>query len=238
MTPTTEAPFRGRVVSTAGLPDGQLLIRLALPELARAVPGQYLYLQLPGGPQPLWLIEAHGGEGWLAGVLDGRRLPEGYAPPPGGTLECSRLQGEGFGELSGDKLVVLGQDEGVAAALFLAQRLGCGRARLVLLGTAGERLPFRPRPSRFVIPGMPPGTIAGNGVMEQAGIASRLAITGMEQPGCHHGTVAELLIAWWQSVPDWDRQGWALAAAGPWHWLEGLQQQRPAGLPLADCRLP
>lgn len=238
MTRDTEARYQGRVLSVAGLPDGQLLIRLAVPELARAAPGHYVHLHLPQGSHPLWLVEASPEGGWLAGLLDARALPKGYAPPPGQSVGCSGLQGEGFGELPGERLVILGQDQGVAAALFLAQRLGKARARLVLLGTGAERLPFRPRPSRFVIPGMPPGTIAGNGIMEQNGIASRLAISGAEQPGCHHGDLPELLTAWWHTVPAWDRHDWAVAAAGPWHWLEGLRHHVPEGLPLADCRLP
>lgn len=72
-------------------------------------------------------------------------------------------------------------------------------ARLLVLFGADETLPFRPRPSTILVPGMPPGVIAGIPALEEFGIASRLASTA-GLPGCYDGTVAELAELWMQSL--------------------------------------
>lgn len=69
---------------------------------------------------------------------------------------------------------------------------------LVLFG-AEDVLPFRPRPSTILVPGMPAGVIACIPSLEEFGIASRLASTA-GLPGCHDGTVVDLATLWLQSI--------------------------------------
>ena len=61
---------------------------------------------------------------------------------------------------------------------------------LVLLGSHTP-FPFRPRPSVIVVPGIPTGVIACMPLLEEWGIASRLASTA-DLPGCFEGTVTDL----------------------------------------------
>jgi dihydroorotate dehydrogenase electron transfer subunit len=68
---------------------------------------------------------------------------------------------------------------------------------LVLLGSTG--LPFRPRPSVIVVPGIPTGIIACMPLLEEWGIASRLAST-LDLPGCFDGSVTALADAWLASL--------------------------------------
>jgi dihydroorotate dehydrogenase electron transfer subunit len=84
-----------------------------------------------------------------------------------------------------------GYDAIVRAAMSLSEPQGA-RA-LVLFGA--ETFPFRPRPSTILVPNMPPGVIACVPVLEEFGIASRLASTA-GLPGCFDGTVIELAEVW------------------------------------------
>jgi dihydroorotate dehydrogenase electron transfer subunit len=54
---------------------------------------------------------------------------------------------------------------------------------------------FRPRPSTILVPGMPAGTIACVPVLDEWGIASRLASPD-GYPGCYEGGVIELAATW------------------------------------------
>src|ERR1700722_18226857 len=58
---------------------------------------------------------------------------------------------------------------------------------LVLLGS-DTSFPFRPRPSVIIVPGIPTGVIACMPLLEEWGIASRLAST-LDLPGCFEGAV-------------------------------------------------
>lgn len=69
---------------------------------------------------------------------------------------------------------------------------------LVLFGT-GDALPFRPRPSTILVPGMPAGVIACVPALEEFGVASRLAST-LGLPGCYDGTAMELAALWLESL--------------------------------------
>ena len=66
---------------------------------------------------------------------------------------------------------------------------------LVLLGSTGLPFPFRPRPSVIVVPGIPTGVIACMPLLEEWGVASRLAST-LDLPGCFEGPVTALADAW------------------------------------------
>lgn len=70
---------------------------------------------------------------------------------------------------------------------------------LVLLGSTGLPFPFRPRPSVIVVPGIPTGIIACMPLIEEWGIASRLAST-LDLPGCFEGSAAALADAWLGSL--------------------------------------
>lgn len=70
---------------------------------------------------------------------------------------------------------------------------------LVLLGSTGLPFPFRPRPSVIVVPGIPTGVIACMPLLEEWGVASRLAST-LDLPGCFEGPVIALADTWLSSL--------------------------------------
>ena len=100
------------------------------------------------------------------------------------------------------RLLLIGEGAGIGPTLFVAERvreLAAPWNLLVLLGSTGLPFPFRPRPSVIVVPGIPTGVIACMPLLEEWGIASRLAST-LDLPGCFDGSVTALADAWLTSL--------------------------------------
>jgi dihydroorotate dehydrogenase electron transfer subunit len=89
---------------------------------------------------------------------------------------------------------------------------------LVLLGS-NTPFPFRPRPSVIVVPGIPIGVIACMPLLEEWGIASRLANTA-DLPGCFEGLVTDLADTWLSSLSPTDRAEVEILSCGPPPMLE------------------
>ena len=98
-------------------------------------------------------------------------------------------------------ILIVGEGAGLGPAIAAADRLRASeRPPLVLLGDgSGDPFPFRPRPSAILVPGLPPHCIACMPLLEDWGIASRLA-SPAGLPGCFEGTVAELAQIWLASL--------------------------------------
>jgi dihydroorotate dehydrogenase electron transfer subunit len=92
------------------------------------------------------------------------------------------------------------------------------RKPLVLLGS-DTLFPFRPRPSVIVVPGIPTGVIACMPLLEEWGIASRLASTA-DLPGCFEGLVTDLADAWLSSLSPADLAEVEILSCGPTSLLE------------------
>jgi hypothetical protein len=89
---------------------------------------------------------------------------------------------------------------------------------MVLLGS-DTLFPFRPRPSVIVVPGIPTGVIACMPLLEEWGIASRLASTA-DLPGCFEGLVTDLADAWLSSLSPTDLAEIEIFSCGPTAMLE------------------
>ncbi len=92
---------------------------------------------------------------------------------------------------------LLADAAGFAALMFAARRLRARQAAVTALALLAlpAQPPFRPRPSAFLVPALPPPVIAAVPLLEDWGLPSRLACETAAIPGCHHGGLAELLPA-------------------------------------------
>ena len=100
--------------------------------------------------------------------------------------------------------LLIGEGVGIGPTLFVAERVRelavpAPWRPLVLLGSTGLPFPFRPRPSVIVVPGIPTGVIACMPLLEEWGVASRLAST-LDLPGCFEGPVIALADTWLSSL--------------------------------------
>ncbi len=109
------------------------------------------------------------------------------------TLAVSSLQGTPLAPpLKEDFNLILTEAGGLNACLFYLKRYKHQFDGLVLIGA--EQFPFKPCPSRLIIPGMPNDVIAALPLFEDWRIAHRLA--SPDSPGCFQGTVNELSTLW------------------------------------------
>jgi len=83
--------------------------------------------------------------------------------------------------------------------------------------------PFRARPSSIIVPGIPPGVIACNPLLEAHGIPNRLA-TRSDFPGCFDGLVTGLAEAWLASLGRTELAEVEIFACGPAAMLEATGQ--------------
>jgi dihydroorotate dehydrogenase electron transfer subunit len=112
------------------------------------------------------------------------------------------------------RTLIVGEGAGIGPAIHLAeQRRGSSWLPLVLLGS-DTPFPFRPRPSVIVVPGIPTGVIACMPLLEEWGIASRLAST-LDLPGCYEGTVTALAAVWLGSLATAERAKIEIITYGP-----------------------
>ncbi|KAB7624459.1 hypothetical protein [Alkalilimnicola sp. S0819] len=186
-----DAPVQG----LGPLAQGWQMLRLAARH-PPAAPGQWLELDLQGQSLRLPVLEQHAE--WTALLLPpalARKLPELRPGSP-----C-RVNGP-LGPAAPAAPVLLADEVGLAAALHAARRQN-PPPRLVLIGAA-DSLPFRPRPSRYLIGPKPAEAIAGIAMLEELGIPSRIAHPdGL--PGCFEGDAVGLLRRWWgglETKPD------------------------------------
>ncbi|MEW6764395.1 MAG: hypothetical protein AB1344_01240 [Pseudomonadota bacterium] len=89
-------------------------------------------------------------------------------------------------------LLILAEGLGLAPLIHLCEQLRGGPESLLATYETTHSLPFRPRPSRFMVGGLPVGVIAAIPLLEDWAIPSRLACPeGM--PGCFEGGLDEML---------------------------------------------
>lgn len=179
--------------------NGWRLLRLAQPELAATVrPGQKLAFSTNGQRLELYVSHCSEAERWLA-LLAPPGITAAATIPLQAELLVDGPTGAGWPQIETEApAVIIGSGSGIGAALFLAERLRPA-PRLVILGSGGMPLPFRPAPSQYLIEGLPPPVIASVPVLEGRGIASRIA--DPDRPGCFDGSALELFRLWQAGHP-------------------------------------
>ncbi len=228
------------VLANTAYPGAQYVLRLAAPKTAeRALPGSFVHLRcarhLPMR-RPLSIMRADARAGWIEllyrVVGTGTALLAGAAV--GEALDLLGPIGRPFVPSPERGLpLLIGGGVGIPPMIFLADTMRAEKGRyapLVLMGSETP-FPFRPAPSRLMLPGMPDGVIAAMPLLDEWGVASRLAsLQGF--PGCHEGYVTDLAGHWLASLSDDDRRQVAVFACGPWPMLEAAAAlARRHGLP-------
>ncbi|MDG4553532.1 MAG: hypothetical protein P9E24_04685 [Candidatus Competibacter sp.] len=96
------------------------------------------------------------------------------------------------------RALLLADESGVSPIVSLARTLRGWRPRVkpFALFALAPPLPFRPQPSRIMIPGLPVGVIAALPLLEDWGVPSRIACPAGDQPGCFEGAATDLARGW------------------------------------------
>lgn len=248
-----DKPHRGtlvdetaEVLATEAHPGHQHVLRLRAPEIARrARPGAFVHLRCAPSRamrRPMSIMRAD---------------------PQAGTLDILfKAHGVGTAELAertaGDRLQVLGPigvpfklegyrrrplliggGVGLPPMVYLAEHLRRqpGLVPLVVLGSEVP-FPFPVRPSKILVAGLPAPVIAAMPLLEDWGIASRLA-SSQGYPGCFEGHVTALADDWLAALDEAARDEVEIFACGPTPMLRAVQQlaakyQLPAQISLEE----
>jgi len=219
----------------------QFIVRLQAPRCAAAaVPGSFVHLTCdPQRPmrRPLSIMRADARSGWIEILykIVGPGLEALSRRTPGAAVSVLGPIGRGFEpDARRPRTVLLGGGVGIPPMVFLAETLQSRRDApwqpLVLMGSEIE-FPFRARPSTLVVPGIPAEAIACMPLLDDWGVASRLAtLAGL--PGCFQGYVTDLAARWLESLPTERLQEVSVFACGPTPMLQAAARvARRFGVP-------
>ncbi|MEP7248053.1 MAG: dihydroorotate dehydrogenase electron transfer subunit [Gammaproteobacteria bacterium] len=191
----------GRVLDQKAFDGEQYVLRVEAPKCAaNAGPGSFAHVTCDSSipmRRPLSIMRADARAGWIEMLYKvvGNGLHALAARKSGDTVSVLGPIGTGFTpHAERPRALLIGGGVGIPPMVFLAERL---RDRtdvtwkpLVLMGSEIP-FPFRAKPSQILVAGMPAGTIACMPMLDEWGVASRLA-SRSDFPGCFDGFVTQL----------------------------------------------
>jgi dihydroorotate dehydrogenase electron transfer subunit len=221
------------ILSHDAHPAHQHVLRLSAPQIAAsAMPGSFVHVQCdPLLPmrRPMSIMRSSRTLGWIdilykvhglgTELLSRRRTGERVSVigPIGVTFRLSGYR---------SRPLLIGGGVGIPPMLFLAEHMNTSAEAITPLVIMGSEVPFpfAARPSRIMVHGMPEGVIAAMPLLEDWGIASRLAsLQGF--PGCYEGYVTDLARHWLNAMPpEAMRDEVEIFGCGPTAMLKAVQR--------------
>ncbi|MCB1773475.1 MAG: dihydroorotate dehydrogenase electron transfer subunit [Gammaproteobacteria bacterium] len=225
------------ILSHEAFDGDQYVLRVAAPGCAaRALPGQFAHITVdPQRPmrRPISIMRVSADAGWVDFLY--KVVGEGTEllaqRQPGETLSTMGPIGVPF-DVRHRRPLLIGGGVGMPPMICIAELLKGGDGQpFVILGSEVP-FPFTPRPSQFVVDGIPDGVIAAMPLLEDWGIPSRL--TSLQgYAGCHQGYVTDLARTWLDALDDDARREVGIYACGPHPMLEAVVGvARDYGLPV------
>lgn len=239
-----ERPHRGtilveeaEIIAHQAFAGDQYVMRVNAPGCAeRARPGQFAHLTVdPQRPmrRPISIMRTSAEYGWVDFLY--KALGEGTQllalRQPGEYISVLGPIGTPF-EIREKRPLLIGGGVGMPPMIFIAESLrSTDRQPFVVLGSEVP-FPFKPRPSHFLLKGIPEGVIGAMPLLEDWGIPSRLASL-QGYAGCHQGYVTDLSRHWLDGLSDEERAEVGVYACGPHPMLEAVVNlARDYGLPV------
>ena len=211
--------------------DGaQHIIRLQAPKCAAdALPGSFVHLRCNehlAMRRPLSIMRADASAGWIdllyKAVGTGTELLS--KQPVGASLSVMGPIGRPFQlDTQYKRPLLIGGGVGMPPMIFIADALRKQKnnwSPFVILGSEVP-YPFKTQPSQIVVPGLPDGVIATMPLLDDWGIAARLASL-QGYPGCHDGYVTDLARHWLEGLTDEQRTEVCIYSCGPHPMLEAV----------------
>ncbi len=211
-----------RILEFQSYPGKQFVLRLHAPQCAAAAePGSFVHVQCdPALPmrRPFSIMRASDAQGWIEILFKQVGIGTQYLAnrSPGEYVSIMGPIGKPF-ELHAQRTscLLIGGGVGIPPMIFLSDRIRNDRQwqALVLMGSEIP-FPFRTRPSQMIVPSMPAEVIAAMPLLEDWGIASRLASL-QGYAGCHEGYVTDLARQWLHGQSAQQRSKIEIFACGP-----------------------
>lgn len=214
----------GVVLEQQAFAAEQFVMRIRAPKCAEAAtPGSFAHLTCdPSVPmrRPLSIMRVDRAAGWIEVLYKilGPGLRHLSVRRAGDRVNVLGPIGKGFApHPERSRPLLVGGGVGIPPMVFLAESLLERRDAewrpLVLMGSEIP-FPFRARPSTILVPGIPAGVIACMPMLDEWGVASRLA-SFADFPGCFHGYVTALASTWLATLSAQERGEVEIFACGP-----------------------
>jgi dihydroorotate dehydrogenase electron transfer subunit len=218
-----------RILSHEAFEGEQFILRVEAPECAaRALPGSFVHLQCdPLQPmrRPISIMRVSASEGWVELLY--KRVGSGTQllsqREVGERVSLLGPIGKPFVSTPGHtRPLLIGGGVGMPPMIFLADvmRYDSALQPFVILGSEVP-FPFRPTPSKILVPGIPEGVIASMPLLDDWGLACRLASLA-DFTGCFQGYVTELARHWLSSLDEAAREEVEIFSCGPHPMLEAV----------------
>lgn len=218
----------------------QYVLRVHAPEIAaRAEPGSFAHVQVnPNRPlrRPISIMrtDPHSGSVEFLYKVFGEGTKLLSQRKVGEKLNILGPIGNAFvPHLERSRPLLIGGGVGIPPMIFMADRLRAIHGAynpFVIMGSEVP-FPFQSRPSRIMVPGIAADAIAAMPLLEDWGIASRLA-SQQGYPGCFEGYVTDLARQWLDALSEEQRQEVELFSCGPHPMLDAVAKLA------ADYNLP
>lgn len=208
----------------------QYVLRVHAPEIAaRAEPGSFAHVQVnPNRPlrRPISIMrtDPHSGSVEFLYKVFGEGTKLLSQRKVGEKLNILGPIGNAFvPHLERSRPLLIGGGVGIPPMIFMADRLRAIHGAynpFVIMGSEVP-FPFQSRPSRIMVPGIAADAIAAMPLLEDWGIASRLA-SQQGYPGCFEGYVTDLARQWLDALSEEQRQEVELFSCGPHPMLDAV----------------
>ncbi len=217
------------ILSHQAYAGDQFILRLLAPHCAlKARPGSFVHItcdpQLPMR-RPISIMRVDPKEGWVDLLY--KRVGRGTR------LLAQRKVGEQISLLGPignpftlspgkSRPLLIGGGVGMPPMIFLAEALRDDPERqpMVILGSEVP-FPFKPTPSKILVPNVPEGVIGAMPLLDDWGIPSRLASL-QGYVGCYEGYVTDLARRWLDGLARESRQTVEIFSCGPHPMLEAV----------------
>jgi dihydroorotate dehydrogenase electron transfer subunit len=226
------------VIASIAHPGAQHWMKLRAPRIAaRALPGSFMHVRCAphlAMRRPMSIMRANAARGEIEILFKahGEGTALLAATQPGAQLNLLGPIGVPFKSSGKRRPLLIGGGVGIPPMVFLAEALKRERqmSPLVIMGSEVP-FPFQARPSQIMVAGIPAGVIATMPLLEDLGIACRLA-SGAGFPGCFEGFVTDLARRWLDAVLPAAADEIEVFACGPTPMLKAVAALcRDYGLP-------
>jgi dihydroorotate dehydrogenase electron transfer subunit len=216
------------ILSHEAFAGDQYVMRLQAPKIAaHAQPGSFVHLrcaELLPMRRPISIMRVDANQGYVdllyKALGHGTRLLA--ERKVGETLSVMGPIGRPFAPSAERKRpLLIGGGVGMPPMIFIADSLrDTDHEPFVILGSEVP-FPFKVQPSTHMVPGLPPEVIGTMPLLEDWGVACRLASL-QGYPGCYEGYVTDLARAWLDGLSEAERNEVEIFSCGPHPMLEAV----------------
>jgi dihydroorotate dehydrogenase electron transfer subunit len=219
-----------KILSQQSYPGEQYIIRLYSPNTAvDAKPGSFIHILCdPSIPmrRPMSIMRTDADNGWIEILykIHGNGTKYLSTKKIGDTLSLLGPIGVPFKlESYRKRPLLIGGGVGIPPMINLAEHIKQHHKSCKPFLIAGSEIPFpfKQIPSKIMVPGMPEGIIATMPLMEDWGIACRLASL-QGYPGCYDGYVTDLARIWLDAMENDVLSDVEIFACGPTVMLDAV----------------